>query len=98
MEFSGRALFRRGWSQWHGECEGNAPAFVDAYGLSAYLAQEIDPMLDAMARDGFNPTTFAYPYGARTTEIDGALLERFALLRSLSYLDRSVSNTAPCPR
>jgi peptidoglycan/xylan/chitin deacetylase (PgdA/CDA1 family) len=82
----------------HGVGHRNAPHYVDTHGLSRYLADEIDPLLDMMARDGFNPTTFAYPYGDRTTEIDQALLARFALLRSLSYLDRSISNSAPCPR
>jgi hypothetical protein len=75
----------------------NAPEYVDTYGLKKYLVDEIDPLLDQMTRDGFTPTTFAYPYGARTSELDQALLERFALLRSLSYLDRSLINSAPCP-
>lgn len=82
----------------HGMGHRDAAEFVDAYGLNKYLAQEIDPLLDVMARDGFTPTTFAYPYGNRTTELDDALLERFDLVRSLSYLDRSLINSAPCPR
>lgn len=81
----------------HGMGHRDAAEYVDTYGLERYLADEIDPMLDIMAREGFAPTTFAYPYGNRTSEIDDALLERFALLRSLSYLDRSVINSAPCP-
>jgi hypothetical protein len=81
----------------HGMGHRNAPEYVDTYGLTKYLADEIDPLLEQMTRDGFTPTTFAYPYGARTSELDQALLERFALLRSLSYLDRSLINSAPCP-
>ncbi len=81
----------------HGMGHRDAAEFVDAYGLEKYLADEIDPMLDLMARDGFAPTTFAYPYGNRTSELDEALLERFDLVRSLSYLNRSVINSAPCP-
>jgi hypothetical protein len=43
----------------HGMGHRDAAEFVDAYGLTKYLADEIDPMLDVMARDGFAPTTFA---------------------------------------
>jgi hypothetical protein len=82
----------------HGMGHRDAPDFVDRHGLDKYLAKEIDPLLDAMHADGFAPTTFAYPYGDRTGELDHALLERFTLLRSLTYLDRSLINSAPCPR
>ena len=82
----------------HGMGHRDAADYVDKYGLRAYIRDEIDPMLEAMAEEGMVPTTFAYPYGDRTTEIDRALLQRFRLLRSLSYLDRSLSNTAPCQR
>jgi len=82
----------------HGMGHRDAPAYVDAHGLAAYLADEIDPLLAAMTADGFEPTTFAYPYGDRTSELDRALLERFTLIRSLTYLDRSAINSAPCPR
>jgi peptidoglycan/xylan/chitin deacetylase (PgdA/CDA1 family) len=81
----------------HGMGHRNAAEYVDTYGLAKYLADEIDPLLEQMRRDGFNPTTFAYPYGDRTRALDQALLERFSLLRSLSYLDRSLINTSPCP-
>lgn len=82
----------------HGMGHRNAPQYAETYGLSTYLADEIDPMLKLMEADGFAPTTFAYPYGDRTNELDEALLERFSLVRSLSYLDRSAINSAPCPR
>ena len=81
----------------HGMGHRDAAEFVDGYGLNKYLAEEIDPLLDVMARDGFTPTTFAYPYGNRTSELDEALLDRFSLVRSLSYSNRSVINSAPCP-
>lgn len=82
----------------HGMGHRDAPIYVERYGLGAYLRDEIDPLLEAMRADGFAPTTFAYPYGARTSAIDAALLERFALIRSLTYLDRGPTNAAPCPR
>lgn len=81
----------------HGMGHRDAMLYVDRHGIDDYLADEIDPLLTAMARDGFAPTTFAYPYGSRTSEIDDALLERFSLIRSLTYLDASALATAPCP-
>lgn len=82
----------------HGMGHRDAPDYVDHHGVASYLAVEIDPELAAMRADGFAPTTFAYPYGDRTGELDAALLTRFRLLRSLTYLDRSPINSAPCPR
>ncbi len=81
----------------HGMGHRDAVLYVDRYGIADYLTREIDPLLAAMHDDGFTPTTFAYPYGSRTTELDDALLERFSLIRSLTYLDASAISTAPCP-
>lgn len=81
----------------HGMYHLDAAAYVDEHGLDSYLAKEIDPEIAAMRADGFDPTTFAYPYGSRTAQLDAALLKRFRLLRSLTYLDKSVFSTAPCP-
>lgn len=82
----------------HGMGHRDAPDYVDEHGLDDYLRVEIDSELAAMRADGFAPTTFAYPEGDRTAELDAALLTRFALLRSVTYLDRSPINSAPCPR
>ena len=38
-----------------------------------------------MRSDGFPVTSFAYPFGARTHEIDRAILEHVAILRSISF-------------
>lgn len=81
----------------HGMGHRDAALYVDRHGVADYLADEIDPLIAAMTDDGFAPTTFAYPYGSRTTELDDALLERFSLIRSLTYLDASALATAPCP-
>jgi peptidoglycan/xylan/chitin deacetylase (PgdA/CDA1 family) len=56
--------------------------YVQREGIDAYLANEIDPGLDAMRADGFDPVVFAYPAGLRTPELDTALLGRFAALRA----------------
>jgi hypothetical protein len=82
----------------HGMGHRNAAEYVDVHGLARYMRDEIEPLLEAMTRDGFAPSTFAYPFGDRTSELDSALLEHFTLLRSVTYLDRGWLNTAPCPR
>jgi hypothetical protein len=38
-----------------------------------------------MREAGFDPITFAYPFGARTAELDEALLQHFRLLRAIRY-------------
>jgi peptidoglycan/xylan/chitin deacetylase (PgdA/CDA1 family) len=74
-----------------------APEYVEDHGLAAYLDNEVVPSIEVMRADGFPVTSFAYPFGARTGEIDEAILEHVAILRSISF-----SYTGPvidaCPR
>lgn len=60
-----------------------ATEYAAVHGVAAYITDEIDPELALMAADGFEPVVFAYPYGYRNKATDAALLERFALLRSV---------------
>jgi peptidoglycan/xylan/chitin deacetylase (PgdA/CDA1 family) len=73
----------------HGAQHRHATAFVAANGIPAYLSQEMQPSLDAIAavRDP-GPTTFAYPYGDHTPEIDEAVLQR---------VDHVRTNLGQCP-
>jgi len=74
-----------------------APEYVEDHGLAAYIADEALPSIQRMRDDGFPVTSFAYPFGARTHEIDEAVLEHVAILRSISF-----TYTGPvvdhCPR
>lgn len=81
----------------HGLNHVHAPEYVEEYGLRAYVDDEILPSLAVMRREGFTPTTFAYPYGARTSEIDRAVLKHVALVRSISWTIRSPLVADPCP-
>jgi hypothetical protein len=72
-----------------------APLYVEQKGLTAYLRSEALPSIDWLAADGFDVTTYAYPYGARTSEIDEALLARVPLVRSVSFTWTGVAD--PCP-
>jgi peptidoglycan/xylan/chitin deacetylase (PgdA/CDA1 family) len=73
-----------------------APQYVEDNGLSAYLADEAQPSIDALVAEGYPITTYAYPFGARTDETDRALLERVELLRSVAFTFDGEGG--PCPR
>jgi hypothetical protein len=72
-----------------------APLYVEQKGLTAYLRDEALPSIDWLVDDGFDVTTFAYPYGARSSEIDAAMLEHVPLVRSVSFTWTGVAD--PCP-
>jgi hypothetical protein len=69
--------------EYHGTDHQPAERYVAEHGIAAYLADEIEPGLDAMRDDGFAPVAFAYPHGERTAETDVALLERFPIVRGI---------------
>lgn len=81
----------------HGLNHRDAVDYVEEYGLRAYIDDEVVPSLVAMRQAGFSPTTFAYPFGSRTRELDRAILEHVALVRSISYATRSPLIADPCP-
>lgn len=81
----------------HGLNHLNAPDYVEEHGLQAYLDDEVLPSLAAMRERGFEPTSFAYPYGHRTDELDRALLEHVQLLRSISWTFGYPLVIDPCP-
>lgn len=73
----------------------NAPAMVEAEGLAAYLRDEALPSIAVLRADGYDVTAFAYPYGARTQELDDALLDHVQVLRSVTFTVAGVAD--PCP-
>ncbi|MCX5742261.1 MAG: polysaccharide deacetylase family protein [Proteobacteria bacterium] len=72
-----------------------APAYVETNGVAAYLTNEVLPSAEILRRDGYDPIVYAYPFGQRTSEIDDAALEHFAILRSVSFAWSGVQS--PCP-
>jgi len=80
----------------HGIDHLRAPRYVEEHGLAAYIADEVAPSIELLRADGFDVTSFAYPYGARTAEIDRAVLEHVPLVRSVSFTWTSPA-TDPCP-
>lgn len=59
-----------------------AAEYVREHGMDAYLKYEIDESLDLMAKAGFSPTSFAYPYGSRSPGLTEELLKKFKVVRS----------------
>lgn len=69
----------------HGYHHYNAVKFVAENGISNYLKNEIDPMTSSMKRRKFNVTSFAYPYGERSPQLDTALNNRFKIIRGRAF-------------
>jgi len=55
-----------------------------------YINQEINPALQKLQEIGFNVTSFAYPFGASTTNLDSLLLNYFRTIRKATY---NIQNT-----
>jgi len=92
-----RELARRGHSiEAHSVNHLRAPLYVEQRGLAAYVDEELVPSIDMLRADGFEVTTFAYPFGARTSELDRAVLDHIPLVRSVSFTWTSIA-TDPCP-
>lgn len=69
----------------HGYHHYNAVKFVNQYGIAEYMAKEIDPMVVSMKKKGFNLTSFAYPYGERSNELDSILSKKFTVIRGRDF-------------
>jgi len=55
--------------------------FLAEHTVEEYVDAEITPALELMAAAGFEPTSFSYPWGGRSGELDVALWEQFEILR-----------------
>lgn len=74
-----------------------APQYVEENGLQAYLDNEAQPSIDLLRADGYDIVAYAYPFGARSSELDRALLERVRVLRAVAF-PWSGGLESPCPR
>lgn len=81
----------------HAVLHQRAPEYAEEHGLAAYVADEVVPSLDRLRVDGFAPRVFAYPFGARTGELDRAVLEHVDLVRSVSFAFGDPLVSDPCP-
>lgn len=73
-----------------------APDYVENYGIDAYLRNEVDPSIAVLEQDGYEVHAFAYPFGARTDELDAAIGKRVPVIRSVAFAYDAIES--PCPR
>ena len=74
----------------------NAPDYVETHGLAAYIDDEALPSIEVLQNAGFDVTSYAYPFGARTGELDDALLEHVSIVRSVAFAYYGTVQS-PCP-
>ena len=75
----------------HGALHVNAETYIKKYGYNSYLRDEVDVSVEAMKRMGFDPVSFAYPYGAAYWFTDLLLLQRFDCVRSVSPVGTDIT-------
>lgn len=69
----------------HGTHHYNALSYLSNHSMDEYIKNEILPSLNEMQKDGLNITSFAYPGGVRSVELDLALFDYFPVLRGTTY-------------
>jgi peptidoglycan/xylan/chitin deacetylase (PgdA/CDA1 family) len=69
----------------HGLNHLDAVSYIDTHDANQYLTNEIYPMKELMANDGFYIKSFAYPYGKRNVQTDNILSDEFTVLRGTTY-------------
>jgi hypothetical protein len=72
-----------------------APDYVEDHGINAYVHDELDPSIAVLRDAGFEVDAFAYPFGARTGELDRAIAKRVPVIRSVAF--SYVGVESPCP-
>lgn len=88
-------------SQWGHDIEAHsvrhlrAPEYVENYGIDAYLRDELDPSITVLQDEGYTISAFAYPFGARTAELDRNIGKRVSVIRSVAFSYSVVQS--PCP-
>ncbi len=60
----------------------HATAYVEQHGLPEYMDDEVLPSIQVLVEAGYHPTSFAYPFGDHTIEIDEAVLRYVARVRT----------------
>ncbi len=73
------------------------PDYAERHGVEGWMIDEVRPVAAAMRADGHAPVAFAYPFGARTSELDRALLAEYAIVRSVSFSRDALFVVDPCP-
>jgi peptidoglycan/xylan/chitin deacetylase (PgdA/CDA1 family) len=73
------------------------PNYVEAHGLDAYIADEVVPSFELLRADGYDPVSYAYPFGMRTDEIDRAILATGYAKTVRALVQPSPARASACP-
>lgn len=68
----------------HGAMHVVSEYFIKEKGYTDYLSNEVDQSIASMKKAGFDPVSFAYPYGAKYWFTDYLILKRFKSVRGVS--------------
>lgn len=71
----------------HGAMHVLAENYIKEHSYKEYLHNEIDASINSMKKEGFNPVSFAYPYGSKYWFTDWLLGDRFQAIRSVVPLN-----------
>ncbi len=70
----------------HGAIHVQADSYIKEHTYKEYIANEIEPSISSMKKAGFDPVSFAYPYGSKDWFIDYLLLRKFKNTRGISFM------------
>ena len=70
----------------HGALHVQAESYIKAHSYKEYLANEIEPSISSMKKAGFDPVSFAYPYGSKYWFTDYLLLQKFKSTRGVASM------------
>jgi peptidoglycan/xylan/chitin deacetylase (PgdA/CDA1 family) len=70
----------------HGALHVAAEDYIGKHSYEEYYTNEIDAGISSLRNHGFEPVSFAYPYGSSYWFTDRALLKKFSMVRSVSAL------------
>ena len=68
----------------HGALHIQAEKYIKENSYKKYMALEIKPSIESMKKQGFNPVSFAYPYGSKYWFTDFMLLHKFKSTRGVA--------------
>ncbi|HET9987973.1 MAG TPA: polysaccharide deacetylase family protein [Kofleriaceae bacterium] len=71
--------------------------YVEGHGLDAYLHDEVIPSFEVLRADGYDPVSYAYPFGMRTDEIDRAILDSGYARTVRALVQPNPVREATCP-
>jgi len=71
----------------HGLTHDNPSEYISGSTPDAYIDDIVVPELELMEPHGFSPTSYAYPWGGDTPELEDALLDHFEILRDSATIN-----------